>query len=72
MNKRQLKKQLNKKLRAMPDKELIHLHMNYTDSKEWPLVDKEIRNRFDYEVRDVSVKFVEDAVKAAEGELVSL
>lgn len=72
MKKRHLKKQLNKKLRAMPDQELIHLHMNFTDSKEWPLVDKEIRNRFDYEVRDVTVKFVEKAVDAAEGDMVSL
>lgn len=72
MKKRQLKKLLNKEIRQMGNQRLIHLHMNHTNDKFWPLVDKEIRNRFHYEVDHVDVRFVLDAVEKTEGDTVAL
>lgn len=72
MKKRQLKKSLNKKLRQMGDQQLIHLHLNYPNDKFWPLVDKEIRNRFHYDFTEFDAKFVLEVVEKTEGDVVAL
>lgn len=72
MKKRHLKKLLNKKIRQMGDQQLIHLHLNYPNDKFWPLVDKEIRNRFHYEFSESKQLFTIEFVEKTEGDMVAL